>query len=127
MVCKGEFDTQTGVVTATGESETVEFTLDAVGSYSTLVLPQTATDLKLSVTYQNEEHIASLTPESGALEAGNHYIINVTLHRTELSVSCSIGEWGAGDSASGIAVLKDYDYDAATMTYTVYTEKGLRT
>ena len=124
LVCNGEFDPKTGIATATGDGESVEFTLDATGSYTTLVLPQTSTDLKLSVTYQGEEHTANLPPEGGALEVGSHYIMNVTLHRTGLTVSCTIGEWSIGNSESGITTLKDYDYDAATTTLSSIPKKG---
>lgn len=60
----------------------------------TMLFPQTAASLPLTVNYRSQNYRATLTVPEGALQAGNNYTYTVKIRNKELEVSeATIAKW----------------------------------
>jgi hypothetical protein len=62
----------------------------AADTTSIIILPQTPTELKLIVTYNNLDYTASVLVPANGFAAGNNYIYTVKVNETGLTVSKSV-------------------------------------
>lgn len=100
----GTFDTRTGEATATGNA-TNDWAITATQAvanntvtYSMIFYPQSGASLTFRATIGGQNYTCTLTP---ALAAATSYTYNITVKKTELTVSgCTITEWGNGPSGS---------------------------
>lgn len=96
-------------------------------TYDALLVPQTiASDREfIRIELNGNVHTARLSKET-EMKAGFVYTYNVTVTDKGLKVEeGSILNWTEGGSETGIASVMNYDYDASSNTYTVYTAEGL--
>lgn len=96
----GEFNTATGIASATGDAgadwQINAAPADADGSrtYSMILYPQTAGELTLKATIDGADYSCKLTP---ALAAGVSYSYTVTVKKSGIEVSAStINDWISG-------------------------------
>ena len=96
-------------------------------TYDALLVPETiASDREfIRIELNGNVHTARLSKET-EMKAGFVYTYNVTVTDKGLKVEeGSILNWTEGGSETGIASVMNYDYDASSNTYTVYTAEGL--
>ena len=100
----GTFDTSTGTATTTtGEASSLTLDNAAFGASSSLILfPQTVTNLTLSVSVDENNYTATLSPGENGLQAGYNYAWNVTVKKTGLEISsANIQDWQTPDGFNG--------------------------
>lgn len=102
----GQFDTKTGVVTASDETTTIENIDLNLGNEQTWIVPtQTLADgLTLALTYDGKKYTAKINP---ALAAGTEYHFTIDLTDRDadanLGVSATISGWSTADEiTSGV-------------------------
>ena len=90
LILTGTFNTADGIATADDGAQTGELTMeltDGALTSSVILFPQSTTSIELSVNYNSQSYIATLTIPDGALEAGNNYTWTVTVRNKDLGIS----------------------------------------
>ncbi len=107
LVLEGSFDTATGTAETDANAQTADLTMELDGALtsSVILFPQSTTSIGLSVNYNSQHYLATLTIPDGALKAGNNYTYTVTVRNKNLSIeSAEITPW---NSVSGDDVNAD--------------------
>ena len=113
LIHSGTFDVTTGVATADNSvqatsdwdlkscSVKVEGTKDI--TFTAILYPQTAQDLKFKANIGNKDYSATFTP---TLEAGHSYAITITVKKAELEMTGStIDKWTDGSTSEYDATM----------------------
>lgn len=106
LVLDGTFDTATGEAKAAANGSTASLTasLIAESKASLIVFPQSAEKLTVTATAEGQQYFCTLSP--GALVAGNAYTFNISVKKTEMTVTgCTITPWADGGNTDGDAIL----------------------
>ena len=94
------------------------------GTYECILVPQ-ATAFDVSFTYGGDTYLWESS--SFTFEGGNAYTLALTFDGKVSAGEVTVSGWGEPekDLGEGTATEKDYTYDEASNTYTVYTAEGL--
>ncbi len=126
---EGEFNTSTGIASATGSAS--DFTLSNpeiagnTADYLLILFPQTAENVELSIEYEGVTYSCTFLP---TLAAGKRYTANITLRKSGLTVGGSeITDWESGDSFNDEASWYDpfNGHEAVLMRAATDTEPAL--
>lgn len=104
-ILDGSFDTSVGTTSEVKMNSTI-----TPGSYIAIIPPQTYSNGTqfLQVTLSTTAGVGKyfyIIPEELTIGEGKVYTFEITVNRTELTVTTSIGGWNTGDTSSGSAVL----------------------
>ena len=113
LIHSGEFDVTAGAAMAyNGEQATPDWDLKSYSmvekgtdyiTFTAILFPQAAQDLKFKANIGNKDYSATFTP---TLEAGHSYTINITVKKAELGMTGStIGKWTDGSTSEYDAMM----------------------
>ena len=111
---QGTFSPQTGIATADDVAAaplTVNLTevQPTSGSYtapSLILFPQAVADIPITVTVGGQDYKATLNVKEGKLQSGNNYTWDITVSKTDMSVSdAEIKNWETVDNGGATATM----------------------
>ena len=96
LVLTGNFDTETGIAKADENAQEADLAMELDGALSSSVIlfPQTKASIGVTVVFNGNKYIATLSIPEGTLKAGNNYTYTVTVRNMGLSIgSAVISDW----------------------------------
>lgn len=96
LVLTGNFDTETGIAKADENAQEADLAMELDGALSSSVIlfPQTKASIGVTVVFNGNKYIATLSIPEGTLKAGNNYTYTVTVRNMDLSIgSAVISDW----------------------------------
>ena len=96
LVLTGNFDTETGIAKADENAQEADLAMELDGALSSSVIlfPQTKASIGVTVVFNGNKYIATLSIPEGTLKAGNNYTYTVTVRNMGLSIGPAvISDW----------------------------------